>query len=110
MSATCPSTFTLRKARSMRPPGPITKVERSMPLTFFPYMFFSLITSYFSHTTPSTSHRSGKGRPYLSLNFAWADGPSRLMPSTAVFFDSNASISSRKSQASRVQPDVFALG
>jgi hypothetical protein len=38
-----------------------------------------------------------------------AAGVSLEMPSTATFCFSNASTSSRKSEASRVQPEVFAF-
>jgi hypothetical protein len=43
------------------------------------------------------------------LNFFWAAGASFEIPMTAVFFFSNASTSSRKSQASCVQPGVIAF-
>jgi len=39
-SMTCPSTFTLRQARTSRPSGPMRKVLRSTPMTLRPYMFF----------------------------------------------------------------------
>jgi hypothetical protein len=44
------------------------------------------------------------------LNFFWAAGESFEIPTTATFFFVNAATSSRKSQASCVQPGVLAFG
>jgi hypothetical protein len=43
-SSACPSGFTLGKMWISVRSGPIRKVVRSMPHTFFPYMFFSFNT------------------------------------------------------------------
>jgi hypothetical protein len=73
-------------------------------------MFFSFQTPQAFCTSTSWSERSGNGRPYFSLNFFWDAGESLEIPITATFFFLNASTSSRKSQASRVQPEVIAFG
>ena len=44
-SSEWPSGFTLWKMCLILPSGPIMKVVRTTPITFFPYMFFSLNTS-----------------------------------------------------------------
>ncbi len=79
-------------------------------MIFFPYIDFSAQTPQAFWTASPSSERSGNGRSYFSLNFRWASGESFEIPTTAVFFFLNASTSSRKSQASCVQPDVIAFG
>ena len=44
-SSEWPSGFTLWKMCLILPSAPIMKVVRTTPITFFPYMFFSLYTS-----------------------------------------------------------------
>src|SRR5690606_23905507 len=44
-SSAWPGTFTLRHSRRRTPSASIRNVLRSMPMTFLPYMFFSLMTS-----------------------------------------------------------------
>src|SRR6186713_1375466 len=106
----CPSTFTFGYTFAILPSSSITNVVRSIALKIFPYMLLSTSTPNALHTLPSGSDKRVKGSSYLDLNFAWAETESLLIPITSAFFFSNAATSSRKSQASRVQPGVSALG
>ena len=51
--------LTLYRAAAIRPAGSITKADRTMPMYFLPYMFFSPQTPYASATVWSGSERSG---------------------------------------------------
>src|SRR4051794_40083600 len=66
--SSCSAGFTLRNTCLMLPSGPMTNVERSMPMYFFPYIDFSTQVSYLSPTEWSSSPSSVNGRPYLSAN------------------------------------------
>ena len=81
-----------------------------VPSTSLPYITFLPQTPQALWTSSPGSQSSGKGRSYFSRNFFWAAGASLETPSTATFFFLNASTSSRKSQASCVQPGVEAFG
>ena len=54
-SSAWPSGLTLLKMWAILPSGPIRNVVRSMPMTFFPYMFFSLMTPKALQTVLSAS-------------------------------------------------------
>src|SRR5215469_568526 len=109
-SSAWPSALTLGKTRAMCPSGSITNVVRSMPITFFPYMFFSFTTPYRLAIFLSTSASSVNGRSYLSLNFFWAEGVSAETPSTVAPAFWICLYASRNPHASTVQPGVSALG
>ena len=79
-------------------------------MTFLPYITFSPQTPQALWTSRPGSERSGNGSWYFPANFFWAAGASLEIPSTTTRFFSNASTSSRKSQASCVQPGVDAFG
>ena len=57
-----------------------------------------------------SSLSNANGRENLVLNFWWDETESGLTPSTTTPFWLRPAIESRKSQASRVHPDVLSLG
>ena len=81
-----------------------------MPMNLRPYIDFSPQAPYFSDTAWSVSASSGKGSLYLPANLAWLAPESGLMPSTTAPAFWSAECSSRKAQASRVQPGVSSFG
>jgi len=105
-----PATFTLGKIRSTLPSEPTMTVVRTVPQTFFPYMFFSPHTPQAFWTAASGSESNGNGSWYFSLNFFCVFGSSLEIPRMTALFFANASTSSRKSLASWVQPEVMAFG
>lgn len=109
-SSAWPSGLTLLKMWAILPSGPMRNVVRSMPMTFLPYMFFSLITPKALQTFLSASASRVKGRSYFSLNFFWASGLSAEMPRTMRPAFWSFVYASRNPHASIVQPGVFALG
>src|SRR5208337_1937724 len=109
-SSACPSALTLGKTCARRPWASIRNVVRSMPITFLPYMFFSLTTSKASATFLSGSESRVNGRSYFSLNFFCALGWSGEMPSTTAPAFCILLYASRNPHASMVQPGVSALG
>lgn len=92
------------------PSAPITKVVRSIPINFLPYMLFSLSTPNCLATALSSSESNRNWNLYFSLNFFNAEGLSGEMPTTAAPAFWNFGYASRNPDASAVQPDVLALG
>ena len=83
---------------------------RAMPITFLPYMFFSLRTPNFLATSFFSSASKVYGKSYFSLNFNCAFGVSPEMPSTTSPAFCSLLYASRNPDASMVQPGVLALG
>jgi len=106
----CPSTLTFAKILWIIPSLPMMKVVRSIPITFLPYMFFSLYTPYAEATLLSVSASSGIFRLFLSLKLACFVTLSGLMPMTTDPVSSILVFASRNPDASLVQPDVSAFG
>src|SRR5579864_9401607 len=92
------------------PSAPITKVVRSMPMYFLPYMLFSLSTPNCLAADLSSSDRSAHWNLNFSLNFFSAEGLSGEMPRTTAPAFWNFEYASRNPDASAVQPEVLALG
>src|SRR5271163_4626820 len=67
-SSAWPSGFTLGEILIRCWSVPIKNVVRSMPITFFPYMFFSLRTSNCLQTASATSARFGEAQPRMGSN------------------------------------------
>ena len=110
-ASACPSILTLRQTAATIPARSIKNVDRSIPRTFFPYMFFSLITSYIVQTLLSTSASNGNGNPSsLRMNFSWDFKSSRLTPNTTTSNAASSSWIPRNSRASSVQPAVESFG
>ena len=60
----------------------MTKVLRSMPRTFLPYMFFILMTPNWVHSFSSASESSAKGNSIFALKFSCDFSESRETPAT----------------------------
>ena len=76
-SSAWPLTFTLRHSRRRVPLASNRKVLRSIPRTFFPYMFLSRMTSKSPQSFSPTSETSSNGNPNFALNFSCAAKLSR---------------------------------
>src|SRR5690349_1198422 len=88
----------------------IKNVVRSTPMYVRPINFFSFHTPNCSHTVWSGSARIGKGRLYLSTNFACFLTGSGLTPKITASIDSNAGNPSLNPQACAVHPGVSDFG
>src|SRR5260221_3558535 len=64
--STCPSTFTLLHTRAILPSGVMRNVERIVPSTSLPYIFFFPHAPYARCASRSGSLSSGKPIPILS--------------------------------------------
>ena len=88
----------------------ITKVLRSMPRTFLPYMFFILMTPNCVQSASSVSASSGNGNSIFALKFACDFSESREMPATTAPSFANFACRSRNCMPSVVQPGVLSFG
>ena len=68
-SSACPAGVTGENTCTILPSGPMRNVLRTIPITFLPYMFFSLRTSNFLATSFLSSASRVNGRFSFSLNF-----------------------------------------
>src|SRR5579885_1511240 len=109
-SAAWPLAFTLSHARSILPSAPIRYEQRTMPLNERPMNFFMRQAPYASIILCSGSLRRGKFSFCFSRKLASAFSLSALAPRIATPRWSNSCFASRNSDASVVQPGVFALG
>ena len=108
--STWPSTRTRGNTLRTIPSPSMTKVERIIPMTFFPYMTFSPNAPYFLATAFSESLRSGKFSFSWTLNFSWDASESGLTPRTTTPRLRNFAMASRNPQASLVHPGVLSSG
>ncbi len=109
-SCAWPGTFTPRHSRTSLPSAPIRNVERSIPRTCLPYMFFILMTPNAWHSFSSASEMSANGKPIFAAK-PWCDLiESREMPATTAPAFANRSWRSRKFAPSVVQPGVLSFG
>src|SRR6185312_7830824 len=90
MDSAWPVTETLRTASLIFPSGPITNVERSIPMNLRPYSIFDFHTPYARQIVLSSSTSSGNGRPCLALKPACDFAESALTPKMGTFFLANA--------------------
>jgi len=81
-----------------------------MPITFLPYIFFSLRTPNLLATSFLASASKVYGKSCFSLNFFCADGVSGEMPRTTSPAFCSLLYASRNPHASMVQPGVLARG
>src|SRR5579883_2158761 len=109
-SAAWPLAFTLSHARSILPSAPIRYEQRTMPLNERPMNFFMRQAPYASIILCSGSLRRGKFSFCFSRKLASAFSLSALAPRIATPRLSSSCFASRNSDASVVQPGVFALG
>jgi hypothetical protein len=109
-SAACPLGVTLSQMARIFPSGPIQYVIRTIPRNDFPRKLFIRRAPYGSITSNSVSASSGKVSLCFVLNFFCDSTESPLQPTIAVFSSSNCLRASRNSDASLIQPGVFAFG
>src|SRR6186713_1343717 len=92
------------------PSGPTQTVDRITPVTFFPYIIFSPKAPYAVIVFFDGSDSSANGSLYFARNF-WCDvasSPDTPRTTTPSFW--SVFQSSRKPQASFVQPGVSSFG
>src|SRR5262249_50309924 len=109
-SAACPGTLTPLHSRASFPSGAIRNVDRSMPRTCLPYMFFILITPNCLHSISSGSEISSKGNPSFALKLSCDLRLSRETPTTTAPALTNRLYRSRNWLPSVVHPGVLSLG
>jgi hypothetical protein len=102
--------LTPRHSRASNPSSSTTKVLRSMPRTFFPYMFFILMTPKSLQAVSSASESSSNGNFIFALKAACDLSESREMPNSAAPAFLNSLYESLKSAPSLVQPGVSSFG
>jgi len=109
-SVAWPLGVTLSQMARIFPSGPIQYVMRTMPRNDLPRKLFMRRAPYASITSNFVSASSGKVSLCFSLNFFCDSTESPLQPTMAVFSLSNCLRASRNSDASLIQPGVFAFG
>ena len=109
-SVAWPLGVTLSQMARIFPSGPIQYVMRTIPRNDFPRKLFMRRAPYGSITSNSVSASSGKVSLCFTLNFFCDSTESPLQPTMAVFSSANCFRASRNSDASLIQPGVFAFG
>ncbi len=109
-SVACPLGVTLSQMARIFPSGPIQYVMRTIPRNDLPRKLFMRRAPYASITSNSVSASSGKVSLCFTLNFFCESTESPLQPTIEVFSSSNFLRASRNSDASLIQPGVFAFG
>ena len=109
-SSTCPFTLTFRHSLTSTPFSSIRNVLRSIPMTFLPYIFFSLMTSNCLHNFSSGSDNKSKEKDCLLLKFSLDLILSRETPRMTLFLALNFLLLFRKSLLSDVLPCLFFFG